>query len=202
MNPSPQQTALVLIELQNDFLAEGGALNPLVNTVLKDNRVVDNINETIGGARKLGMRIVHVPMAFSYDYVEIGDDPQGILDIVKSAGAFRKSGWGAAFYEGIDIQDHDLVIDNKSGICAFAGTNLDLILRHHGITAIALTGLLTNICIESTMRTAYNLGYRVHTLTDCMATVSHAHQAAAIEHNFSFFSKPADHHSFLSLMEG
>jgi ureidoacrylate peracid hydrolase len=198
MNQHYGKTALVLIELQNDFLAKDGALNKAVSAVLESNDVVSNINETIDGARKLGLTIVHVPIAFSDDYVEVGDDPHGILDIVKNAGAFRKGSWGAEFYEGIDIQEHDIVIEAKSGICAFTGTNLDLILRHHGITSIALAGLLTNVCIESTMRTAYNLGYQIHTLTDCMATVSHAHQQAAIEHNFSFFSQPTDHRAFLS----
>lgn len=202
MNSNVQRTALVLIELQNDFLAESGALNAAVNTVLKDNRVVDNINETIGAARKLGMTIVHIPIGFSDDYAEVGDDPQGILGLVRNAGAFRRGSRGADFYEGIDVQDHDLFIEGKCGICAFTGTNLDLMLRHHGITAIALAGLLTNVCIESTMRTAYNLGYRIHTLTDCMATVSHAHHSAAIEHNFPFFSRPADHHAFLGMMAG
>lgn len=200
MKSDSQQTALLLIELQNDFLAAGGALNQAVSEVLENNNVVRNINETIASARKLGITIVHVPIAFSDDYVEAGNDPHGILNIVKSAGAFRKNSWGAAFYEEIDMQEHDLIIEGKSGICAFTGTNLDLMLRHHGIKAIALAGLLTNICIESTMRTAYNHGYKVYTLTDCMATVSHAHQSAAIEHNFHFFSQPTKHDAFLSQM--
>lgn len=196
MKTNPLQTALVLIELQNDFLAHGGALNLAVSEVLENNSVIDNINSAIDGARRLGMTIVHVPIAFSDDYAEVGSDPQGILNLVKNAGAFRKDTWGAAFYDGIDIQDHDLTIEGKSGICAFTGTNLDLMLRHHGIRSIALAGLLTNVCIESTMRTAYNLGYQVYTLTDCMATISHAHQSAAIEHNFPFFSKPMKHEAF------
>lgn len=82
------------------------------------------------------------------------------------------------------------MIDGKSSICSFSGTNLDYILRSHGISTIALGGLLTNICIESTMRTAYGKGYKTYALTDCMARLGKAEQEAAIAYTFPMFSYP------------
>jgi ureidoacrylate peracid hydrolase len=88
-------------------------------------------------------------------------------------------------------------VEGKRGLDAFASTNLDFILRSRGITTIALGGFLTNCCVESTMRTAYEKGYNVITLTDCTATVSEDEQRLAIEKNYPMFSRPVKHEEFL-----
>ncbi|MFZ5558547.1 MAG: isochorismatase family protein [Pseudomonadota bacterium] len=64
------------------------------------------------------------------------------------------------------------------------------ILDEYGIKAIALGGLLTNICIESAMRTALDMGFEVYTLTDCAAALSEAAQRTAIGLDWPMFSKP------------
>jgi nicotinamidase-related amidase len=64
------------------------------------------------------------------------------------------------------------ILSLRVNIDAFAGTHLDFVLRSHGITSIALAGQLTNICIESTMRAAYDKGYRVIGITDASATAA------------------------------
>ena len=64
------------------------------------------------------------------------------------------------------------MIEGKRGLDTFASTNLDFILRSKGITTIVLGGFLTNCCVESTMRTGYENGYQVITLTDCVAATS------------------------------
>ena len=53
----------------------------------------------------------------------------------------------------------DILVDGKRGLCGFASTNLDFILRQNGIRTLALAGFLTNCCVESTMRAAYERGY-------------------------------------------
>ncbi len=62
----------------------------------------------------------------------------------------------------------DIVIEGKRGLDTFASTNLDFIRRSKGIDTVVIGGFLTNCCVESTMRSAYENGYRVITLTDCM----------------------------------
>lgn len=192
-----KQTAVVLLELQNDFLNEGGKLYPLLKPVLEAYDVKANQNALIRAARASGMLIVHVPIGFSTDYREMGDAPYGILQAVKNAGALVKDTWGSAIADGVDIQAGDIVIEGKSGIDAFAGTHLDFVLRSHGITAIALAGQLTNICIESTMRAAYDKGYRVFGITDASATIGLEQYDASIEHNWPMFSEPMTHNVFL-----
>jgi nicotinamidase-related amidase len=78
-----KQTAVVLLELQNDFLNEGGKLYPLLKPVLEAYDVKANQNALIRAARANGMLIVYVPIGFSADYREMGDAPYGILQAVK-----------------------------------------------------------------------------------------------------------------------
>ena len=96
----------------------------------------------------------------------------------------------------------DIVIEGKRGLCGFASTNLDFILRSKGVKTVALGGFLTNCCVESTMRTAYEKGYEVVTLKDCTAALSEEEQRAAVDKNYPMFSKPMTHEEFLSGLKG
>ena len=72
---------------------------------------------------------------------------------------------------------------------AFPGTNLESLLKENGIETLALSGFLTNCCVESTMRTAYEKGFNVITLTDVCAATSEEGQKGATEGTFGMFSK-------------
>ena len=86
--------------------------------------------------------------------------------------------------------DSDIVCKGKSGLCGFQTTNLDFLLRQNQIKNVVLGGFLTNCCVESSMRSAYELGYKVYTLKDCCAATSVEAQDSAYEHNFGMFSIP------------
>ncbi len=94
----------------------------------------------------------------------------------------------------------DIVVEGKRGLDTFASTNLDFILRSKGIETIALGGFLTNCCVESTMRTGYENGYQVITLTDCVAATSTEEHQNAIDKDFPMFSQPMRHQDFLALL--
>jgi ureidoacrylate peracid hydrolase len=194
----PKTTALVLIEYQNDFTTEGGTLHAAVKQVMDSTNMLANTVETVKAARSLGVAIVWVPITFSPDYRELSAEPYGILKGVVDSRSFRKGSWGAEIVDILKPEADDIVVEGKRGLCGFASTNLDFILRGRGITDIALGGFLTNCCVESTMRTAYEKGYRVVTLTDCSATVSQEEQDFAVAKNFPMFSRPMDHTAFLA----
>ncbi len=82
------------------------------------------------------------------------------------------------------------MIEGKRGLDTFASTNLDFILRSKGITTIILGGFLTNCCVESTMRSGYENGYRVITLSDCAAATSVEEHENALKYDFPMFSQP------------
>jgi len=194
---NPNTTAIVLVDVDNEFLSEQGKLHGAVKEVLDDRRVIDNINELTRRARERGVQVFLVPLLFSSDYREMGEDPGGIFRVVKEAGALKRGTWGAEVADTLEVRDDDIVIADKTATCAFETTDLDEQLRSRGITDIAVGGLLTNVCVESTMRTAYDKGYTVHSLTDCSATLSLESQDAAIAHNWPMFSNPLTHNDFI-----
>jgi len=186
----PKTTAVVLIEYQNDFTTEGGVLHGAVSEVMDSTGMLANTVELVDAARRAGATIMHAPITFAAGYHEISSHPYGILKGVVDGNAFVKGGWGAAIVEDVAPQDGDIVIEGKRGLDTFASTNIDFILRSKGITTIVLGGFLTNCCVESTMRTGYENGYRVITLTDCVAATSQAEHDNAIAFDYPMFSLP------------
>ncbi|MFN8475199.1 MAG: cysteine hydrolase [Anaerolineae bacterium] len=198
----PKHTALVLIEYQNDFASEGGTLHEAVRPVMESTNMLANTVETVEKARALGATIVFEPITFTGDYHELTSQPYGILKGVVDSQSFRKGTWGAEIIDVLTPQPEDIVIEGKRGLCGFASTNLDFILRSRGLTTVALGGFLTNCCVESTMRTAYEKGYNVITLKDCTATLSEEEQRLAVEKNYPMFSRPMNHDEFLAELAG
>jgi ureidoacrylate peracid hydrolase len=76
---NPKQTALVLIEYQNDFTSEGGTLHGAVKPVMDSSNMLANTLETVKKARALGITIIHAPITFTDDYHELTAHPYGIL---------------------------------------------------------------------------------------------------------------------------
>jgi len=198
----PTKTAVVLIEYQNDFTSEGGNFHSAVKPVMESTRMLANTVETVTRARELGVTIIHAPITFTPDYHELTSAPYGILKGVVDSKSFRKGTWGAEIVDVLKPRDKDIVVEGKRGLCGFASTNLDFVLRSRGITDIALGGFLTNCCVESTMRSGYEKGYNVITLKDCTATLSEEEQRLAIEKNYPMFSRPMNHDEFLSQLRG
>jgi len=194
---NPAQTALVLIEYQNDFTSVGGTLHNAVKGVMESTNMLANTVATVKQARAAGVTIVFVPITFTPDYRELSPTPYGILRGVVESQSFRQGTWGAEITDVLKPQPTDIVVEGKRGLCGFASTNLDFILRSRGINTVALGGFLTNCCVESTMRTAYENGYNVITLKDCTAALSEEEQHLAVEKNYPMFSRPLSHIEFL-----
>ncbi len=186
----PARTAVVLIEYQNDFTCEGGALHEAVRPVMESTGMLDNTRRVTAAARQAGATIMHAPIMFAPGYHEITSHPYGILAGVVDGKAFVKGEWGSQIVDELAPQPDDIVIEGKRGLDTFASTNLDFILRSKGISTIVLGGFLTNCCVESTMRTGYEHGYQVITLTDCVAATSTQEHDNAIRYDYPMFSLP------------
>ena len=190
MNLDPKTTALVLIEFQNEFTSEGGVLHKAVEPVMKETNMLANTVKLVDAARKKGVTIMHAPITFAPGYGELTRHPYGILKGVVDGKAFVKSTWGAAIVDQLAPVEGDIVIEGKRGLDTFASTNIDFILRSKGIKTVVLGGFLTNCCVESTMRTAYEHGFEVITLTDCTAATSLEEHKNALKFDYPMFSKP------------
>lgn len=198
----PRTTALVLIEFQNDFTTEGGALHGAVAEVMESTGMLANTAAAVAAARQAGAAIVHTPISFAGGYKEITGSPYGILKGVVDSNAFVQGEWGSQIVDDLSPDSEDIVIEGKRGLDAFASTNLDFILRSKGVQTIVLAGFLTNCCVESTMRSAYERGYEVVTLTDCVAATSAPEHENAISYDYPMFSKPMTGQEFLETLTG
>jgi nicotinamidase-related amidase len=189
MSIDPKKTAVVLIEYQNDFTSDGGALHGAVAGVMEKTGMLENTRKLVEEARAAGATIVHAPITFVAGYGEIASHPYGILKGVVDSTAFVKGEWGAEIVDALAPQEGDIVVEGKRGLDTFATTNLDFILRARGIDTIALGGFLTNCCVESTMRSGYEKGYKVITLSDCVAATSEDEHDNAIRFDYPMFSE-------------
>ncbi len=198
----PKTTAVVLIEYQNDFTTEGGVLHGAVSPVMDSTGMLGNTRRVVDAAHTAGATVMHAPITFAEGYNEITAHPYGILKGVVDGNAFVKGSWGAAITDDLAPEDGDILIEGKRGLDTFASTNLDFILRSKGITTIALGGFLTNCCVESTMRTGYENGYRVITLSDCLAATSAEEHDNALKYDFPMFSLPMPSADFIGELAG
>lgn len=188
----PATTAVVLIEYQNEFTSPGGVLHDAVAGVMDKTDMLPKSAAFVDAARQAGCTIMHAPITFAPGYGELTRHPYGILAGVVNGNAFVQGTWGAAIVDDLAPAEGDIVIEGKRGLDTFASTNLDFILRSKGIETVILGGFLTNCCVESTMRSAYENGYRVITLTDCVAATSVEEHDNAIAYDFPMFSHPME----------
>ena len=198
----PKRTAVVLIEYQNDFTSEGGALHDAVKGVMEQTDMLENTRKLVESARAAGATIVHAPITFVSGYGELPAHPYGILKGVVDSTAFVKGEWGAEIVDALAPQEGDVIVEGKRGLDTFATTNLDFILRARGITTIALGGFLTNCCVESTMRSGYEKGYEVITLSDCVAATSPEEHENAIKFDYPMFSEVMTSDAFAGELAG
>jgi nicotinamidase-related amidase len=114
--------------------------------------------------------------------------------------AMVKGTIGAEIDRRFIVKNEDIILE-RSAIIAFEGTSLLATLKDKGITTIVLCGLLSDICIEGTMRAAYLKGFEFFTLTDATATLSLEKQEITIEHSYPLFSKIINTEDALSLIK-
>jgi ureidoacrylate peracid hydrolase len=194
----PKTTALLLIEYQNDFTSEGGALHNGVKSVMESTNMLANTRQAADKARAAGVTVMYAPISFAKGYREITPEPYGILKGVVDSNAFVRGSWGAEIVDSLTPGADDIVVEGKRGLNTFASTNLDFILRSRGIKTLVVAGFLTNCCVESTARTGYEKGFSIVALSDCAATLSEEEQRFTFEKNLPMFARILAHEEFLS----
>ncbi|EHD14759.1 isochorismatase hydrolase [Commensalibacter intestini A911] len=191
------QTALILIEYQHDFTSENGALHEGVKECMQQTNMLANSKAALQAAREKGVTIIYSPISFSEDYREIRKSTYGVLQNVVVTKAFRQGNWGSEIVKDVKPLPNEIILEGKRGLDAFYSTNLDFILRQLDIRSVAICGFLTNCCVESTVRTAYEKGYDVTTLNDCCATLSMEEHNMALEKDLTLFSHVINHKEWL-----
>ena len=150
------QGALLIIDMLNDFIDDGGSL-----VVPGARRIVPRVRQLLDAAREQGTAVVFVTDHHSEDDREFNYWPAHAV-----AGT-----WGAEVIPELAPLPGEHVV-RKRRYSAFFGTDLDLYLREHGIRKLYLTGVLTNICVYATALDAAMRLYQVAVFRDAVASLS------------------------------
>jgi len=162
-----EKTAIVLIGFQNDYFAKDGILQGVVEESSKVTGVLRNTLNLIRNTEDVLM--ISTPIVFSENYSEL-IDPIGILKTIKDVGAFKKGSSGSQTINELDeFKDKIIEIPGKQGLNAFINTSLEAVLKKNHITKIAFAGTVCSLCIDSTARSAFDKGYKVTMLSDCIS---------------------------------
>ncbi len=183
----PGRTALLVVDVQNDFIHAEGRSGARSDGNAAFRRMVEGrLASFVAEARALGVLVVWIQMENAPETISEAnarikrkmygadpDDPASV-DIWERAVCVRGS-WGAEIY--LPVEEDDVVVA-KSRYSAFIRTELDGALRERGISTAAVSGVVTNQCVESTARDAYQHDYDVLLVSDCVAERSPEARAA------------------------
>jgi len=177
----PRTTALVIQDLQNDVMIEGGAFAESgAPAHATSQNVVENVKGLAAACREAGVPVIHV-----WYIVEDGSaglkQNAPLFEGVKGANALVRGSWGAAPAEGLEPQDGDHVVE-KMRMNGFYETRLDILLRGLGVETLIISGAWTNMSIEHTARHAADAGYRAIVPSDGTSTVSDEWQNVALNY--------------------
>ncbi|MES1932371.1 isochorismatase hydrolase [Salinisphaera shabanensis T35B1] len=190
-------TALLVIDMQRDFLDPDGYFAALGENASELREAVGPAAKVLALARRLGMRVIHTREGHRPDLADLNDTKRArALAMGAPIGGPGQLGRllvrGEPGWESIAEMaplDDEIVID-KCGNGAFYATDLDQVLRANGIRNIWLVGVTTDVCVSSTMREANDRGYDVLLVSDaCRAATSALHAAtlAGIEREGGVF---------------
>jgi nicotinamidase-related amidase len=169
----PRHTALVVIDVQNDFCAEGGLMHEMGKDLSMMKPALSHLRRVLEGARAAKVLPIFIQNTWlpqhgvasgpwlRFMIVRYGMDPD--------RGCTVQDTWGGEILSEVAPAKTEIVV-RKWRSNSFIGTNLDLVLRAHEIKTVVITGVVTQGCVESTAREASFRDYYVVVLEDCVAT--------------------------------
>jgi gluconolactonase len=182
MDPlDPKSSALVIQDLQNDVIIEGGAFaDSGAPAHATSQNVVENVKGLAAACRQAGVPVVHVWYIVDEGSAGLKQNAP-LFEGVKAANALVRGTWGAAPADGLEPHDGDHVVE-KMRMNGFYDTRLDILLRGLGVETLLISGAWTNMSIEHTARHAADAGYRAVVASDGTSTVNEEWQNAALNY--------------------
>ena len=166
----PAHTAIVVVDMQNDFCAENGYIHTTQGADMSGNKpLAERIGKLVDAGRAAGCEIVWVKAIYDHELLPAPMLSQ-MLDKGKGAVCCASDSWGADFYE-IGPEKGEQVVEKRC-YSAFHNTQMDDILRRRDIKSLVMTGVATNVCVESTLREAFFHGYYIVMPPDCVGSAN------------------------------
>lgn len=178
----PSQTAVIVVDMQNDFGAEGGLFARACVPISEIQAAVEPTIRVLAAARQSGLKVVYLKMGFEGDLSNAGgpDAPNRVRHLAFGVGKpvaapdgresrlLINDTWNTDIVSELTPEEGDLVI-SKHRFSGFFETDLDAVLKNLGIKNLIFTGCTTSVCVESTLRDAFYRDYRCLLLSDCTA---------------------------------
>jgi nicotinamidase-related amidase len=189
---APAHTAFLVVDMQNDYCAVGGASDRNGRDLTHTAAMVPTLRRLIEAARAVGVPIVWAEYTLGPGTTGLSG-PEMLRRGHNFAGADAtvKGTWGHEIIADLPCRpDKDIIIEKRRVSC-FVGTDLDLVLRAHGIKTLVIAGVVTQTCVETTVRDAACYDYYVALPEDCVASTSVAAHQTSIQ-NMATFLRYAD----------
>ncbi len=165
----PSHTALLIVDMQNDYVAHGGAAERRSGDVEAVRAIIPALQTLRGAAGACGVMVVFIKMTLDADLRLISD-----IEYLR-----RRARWGDIPVAVKGTWGHEVVCElapmagefevAKTRGSGFIGTNLDILLRSHYIRSVVVTGVVTNGCVSATARDAVDHDYYTVLASDCVA---------------------------------
>ncbi len=196
----PATSRLVVVDVQNDFLADGGWFAKHKGHDLQGmRRAVENADRLIGRARAAGVRPIFIQAIYDEKWLS-----KPMLERHALVGLDTKhcqeGTWGAEFYLVSPEPGDDVIVKHRYN--AFHGTELDTLLRAQGVENLIFVGVTTNVCVESTARDGYMRDYHIVVVEDCTASYSEEPHQATLANIRRAFGRVATSDEIVSLWHG
>ena len=183
----PGKTALIVIDMQRDFLLPGGFGESLGNDVDQLRKVVSPLADLIAAARVAGVMVIHTREGHAPDLSDCpaaklnrGAPSKRIGDEGKYGRILIRGEYGHDIVDELAPIDGEVVID-KPGKGAFYATELQDVLTDGGITQLLITGVTTEVCVHTTTREANDRGYECLVVSDCVGSYFPEFQRIGLE---------------------
>jgi ureidoacrylate peracid hydrolase len=196
----PATTALVIVDIQNDFVHDDGKAGKMGEDMRPAQQAVNCINRLIQAARAAEAHLVYLRIEHSITtdrpnyrarYEQRGMQPD---DLLCAAGS-----WGADWYDGLERPRPQDAVVTKYSYDGFQNTPLDAMLQSRGAQNLVMTGVVTNLCVQTTAEHGFGLGYYIAVAQDATAGDDAASHEAALRNLGLYFGTITETDTLLHL---